>query len=111
MSPFLTSTERIVINFLMEWLGESCINKSLKEYIAIAEKIPKPAAIHAYVNGRLAEIAKTNQAPYRICHFKCGDRYVWFAEFPKSVSLETVRAALNKFGVPQLRALALSNVG
>jgi hypothetical protein len=111
MSPFPTSSERIVIDILMEWLGESSLNRTPQEYITIAQKVPKPAAVHAYVNQRLAEIAATNSAPYRICHFKCGDRYVWFAEFPKSVSLETVRTAINKFGVPQLRALASSNVG
>src|SRR6185437_8932255 len=98
MSPFLTSTERIVIQLLMEWIGESCVNRSLKEYVALAAKIPKPAAVHAFVNQRLAEIATTHQAPYKIYHFKSGDEYIWYAEFPKSVSLETVRVALNKFG-------------
>jgi hypothetical protein len=48
MSPFLTTSERIVIKFLMQWLGESSVNRTLEEYIAVAKKVPKLVAVHAY---------------------------------------------------------------
>jgi hypothetical protein len=106
MNPFLTSKENIVINLLFEWLNESRYNRSLKDYIVIALRVPKTLAVHAYVNQRLSEMAKAGHAPYQICYFKPHDRYPWFEDFPKSLSIETVRSALNKFGMSKLRELA-----
>jgi hypothetical protein len=70
LNPFLTSKEWIVIRLLFEWLGESPANRTLAEYSAIARRVPKLLAIHAFVNQRLAEIADANEAPYLISHFR-----------------------------------------
>ena len=56
------------------------------------------AACHAYVNERLREMAEAGFAPYQICYFKTGDRYLWYEDFPTSLSMETVRTALLKMG-------------
>ncbi len=56
MNPFLTPVEEIVINLVLEWLGESRINRKMEEYIAIAHRFPKIEAAHSYVNERLERI-------------------------------------------------------
>jgi len=55
------------------------------------------------VNQRLREMAEAGFAPYQICYFKVGDRYPWYEDFPTSLSMETVRTALLKMGMPQKR--------
>jgi hypothetical protein len=103
MSPFLTSKENIVANLIYEWLGESRTNRTYDEYMEIASRFPKLAACHAHVNERLREMAEAGSAPYQICYFKAGDRGIWYADFPTSLSMETVRTALLKMGMPQNR--------
>lgn len=87
-----------------EMLGESRDNRTADEYIAIAKRIPSVVACHAYVNQRLAEIARSGREPYRINYSKAG----WKGPekpFPTSVSLETVRTALKVHGVRLLQQL------
>src|SRR4051812_49639717 len=98
MSKFLTSKEEKVITLIFEWLGESRINRTYNEYMAIAARIPKLEACVAHVNQRLAEIAP-KMLPFCICHFQAGDRSIRWAHFPRSVSKETVRTALIKSGM------------
>jgi hypothetical protein len=98
MSPFLTSKENIVVNLIYAWLGESRFSRTYDEYMKIASRFPKVAACHAYVNERLREMAEAGFAPYQICYFKTGDRYLWYEDFPTSLSMETVRTALLKMG-------------
>jgi hypothetical protein len=107
MNRFLTSKENIVIELLFGWLREDRINRSMAEYIDIARRVPKITAVHAYVNERLGHMADQNYAPYSICYFKPGDRYPWYEQFPRSISIETVRKALTKFGIPELRSMAV----
>ncbi len=47
MSPFLAPAEEIVANLIFEWLDETRINRTIKEYIAIARRAPKIDAAHA----------------------------------------------------------------
>jgi hypothetical protein len=106
MNRFPTPKENIVLDLLFEWLHESRFNRTMQEYIAIAARVPKTAAVHAYVNQRLREMAAGGHFPYEICYFKVKDRYHWYAPFPTSLSIETVRTALKKFGLAELRRLA-----
>lgn len=102
MSPFLTSKENIAASLVYEWLGESRTNRTFDEYMQIAARFPKPVACQAYVNQRLREIADTGNTPSDgIIYFRAGDRYPRVEEFPTSLSLETVRSALVKMGMPQ----------
>ena len=75
----------------------------MADYIAVAKRTPKTVAVHAYVNQRLREIAEGSRAPYEICYFKSGDRYPRYVTYPRSLSIETVRSAIKKFGIPELR--------
>jgi hypothetical protein len=52
MNRFLTSKENIVVNLLFESLGEVRCNRTMREYMAIAQRVPKIEAVHAYVNQR-----------------------------------------------------------
>jgi hypothetical protein len=101
MNPFLTSKENIVVNLIYEWLDESRTNRTYDDYMEIASRFPKLAACHAYVNERLREMAEAEFAP--ICYFQAGDRYPWYEDFPTSLSVETVRTALLKMGMPRNR--------
>jgi hypothetical protein len=101
MPAFPTSKERIAINLAFEWLGESPFNRTPREYRAIWNRLPKLAALHAYINQRLQEIAEQKAAPYLICRFQPGDRAIRYEDFPTSLSRETIRTALTKFfGMP-----------
>jgi hypothetical protein len=102
-NPFLTSKENIVIDLALEWGKESRFNRTKEDYLAIARRLPKLDALHAWVNQRLAEIAKAKAAPYNICYFKVGDRWPRYEPYPTSLSKETVRTALIKSGFWALR--------
>lgn len=108
-NPFLTSSERIAINLIFEWLGEQLYNRSLSEYIAIRNRLPKLDALVAYVNQRLREIAASGREPYKICYRKAGDQgIIRYEDFPRSLSREVVRTAVRKFWPPDLDLLASS---
>ena len=102
MNRFLTSKENIVIELLFEWLGEQRFNRTMVEYAMIALRVPKTAAVHAYVNQRLREMRAAGLVPYQICYFKTKDRYPWYEDFPATLSMETVRCALRKFGISRI---------
>jgi hypothetical protein len=104
MSPFLTSKENIVIDIAFGWLGECRINRSRDQYMDIASRIPKLAALHAIVNEKLQTMAEAGFAPFEICYFKGGDYGHWYEKFPESVSMETVRRAWLKSGMAELKA-------
>jgi hypothetical protein len=103
MNPFPTPAESIALNLIFEWLKETRFNRSLDEYIAIARRLPKLEALHAYVNQRLRQLAEDGYAPYEICTFKNGDQYWQYKPFPTSLSKETVRTALVHSGMRQLQ--------
>jgi hypothetical protein len=104
VNPFLTPVEEIVIDLVFEWLGESRIDRKMGEYVAIAHRFPKIEAAQSHVNERLQRIAAAG-APYEICDFRAGDASHWYRSFPSSVSRETVRTAMKKFGIFWLRGL------
>jgi hypothetical protein len=97
MSPFLTAKENIAINVIFEWMGEDRCNRTHDEYMAIWARLPKVEALFEYVNQSLRKIERAKAAPYKICYFQRGDRYIWYEDFPRSLSRELVRTALIKF--------------
>jgi hypothetical protein len=104
VNPFLTPVEEIVIDLVFEWLGESRINRKMEEYVAIAHRFPKIESAHSHVNERLRRITAAG-APYDICDFRAGDVSHRYRSFPRSVSRETVRTDIKKFGIFWLREL------
>jgi hypothetical protein len=99
MNRFLTSAENIVLDLTFALMGESRLNRTHDEYMQIAARLPPLKVLHAQINDRLREMAASGIAPYEICPFKIGDKYIRYKSFPVSVSLETVRSALTKAGM------------
>ena len=107
MINFPTPTHHIVINLLYEWLGESRFNRTWDDYVAIARRVPKIEALHAYVNQRLAEFKRSGNPPFdAICHFKRGEQGHWYKLFPTSISRQTVSEALKRSGLLELKRAA-----
>jgi hypothetical protein len=78
ISPFPISAENIAINLIYEWMGESRINRSYDDYIAIAARFSKIEACVARVNQCLEELARSGFAKrHEICHFRPGDKHIW----------------------------------
>lgn len=103
MSQFLTSKENIVLDLIFESMGESRINRTYAEYMAIASRLPMLEPLRQDVNEKLREMAAAGNAPYEICYFKVKDKNHWYRKFPESLSMETIRTALIKSGMRQPR--------
>lgn len=106
---FPTSKESIALDLIFHWLGEERCNRTMEEYRNIAKRLPKLDALHSYVNQQLSRLAKLGRAPYQICYFRAGDRHIRYEDFPTKLSRETVRTALMKSGMWQLRHEALAS--
>lgn len=104
MNQFPTAAENIALDLIFHKMGEARGDRTQDEYDAIIANLPPIKVLHAYINDRLQEIADAGSAPFQICHFKAGDLYIRYEDFPKSVSIETVRSALVKIGMRQPRA-------
>ena len=103
MSHTMTSNENLALSLIFGSLGESPFNRSMDDYLAVAARAPKLAALHADVNRALGKVAAAGCAPYEICRFKAGDQEIWWEKFPTSLSIETVRQAWNKSGMRELQ--------
>lgn len=102
-NQFPTSAENIALDLIFHSMGEVRYNRTQDEYTAIIAKLPPIKVLHAHINKRLEEIAAGGTSPHLICHFKAGDGYIRYEDFPKSVSIETVRSALVKIGMREPR--------
>jgi hypothetical protein len=108
----LTSKESLAIDLLLEALGEERCDRTADEYKAIVDKIRRQPlkVLDCWVMSRLrhynlkfAEDKKQGHAFPEICYFRSGDRYPRYEKFPESLSVETLRSALLKWGVPMRR--------
>jgi hypothetical protein len=106
MDPFPTPIENVALNFAFEHVGESRYNRTTDEYIRIAAKLPPLKLLHYHINERLKKIHDSGSVPYQICRFRAGDKRIVYEDYPKSVSIEVLRAALIKSGMrmPRRRA-------
>lgn len=104
-----SATQDLVISLLYEMLGEVRFRKlpharTMEEYKSIAQRLPKIAALHAFVNQRLGELAQSGKQPFDlICDIKPGDKYPCYRPFPKTIAMETVRKAFIASDLPPLR--------
>ena len=92
-----TSKENIAIELIFDFLKEDRANRTLQEYCEIETRLPPIEAAFVHVNARLAELAKSGQAPYEICYFKKGDVGHSYQPFPTCLSRETIRKAIKKY--------------
>ena len=102
----MTSKEGIALDLIFGIMGESRFNRTLEQYLEIAARAPKLETMVADVNRVLGDMAAVGYAPFEICYFKAGDRYVWYESFPTSLSRETIRQAWVQSGMRALQVLS-----
>ena len=101
----LTHVENIALSLVFGALGEQQINRSAYEYAKIAQSLPPLKILHHLVNKKLRERLQSSQYANReICRFKAGDRVIRFEPYPRSISIETLRSALNWSAMRQPRS-------
>jgi hypothetical protein len=103
MNPFPTPKENLALDLIFALLGESPFNRTIDEFMKVASRAPKLEVMHADVNNVLKQMAEEHYTPFEICSFKTGDRFHWYAPFPTSLSLETIRKAWVKSGMRELQ--------
>src|SRR5271166_6089305 len=104
---FPTQIQDIALNLAFAVMREGRINRSYDEYMAIAARLPPLKVLTFKINQQLKQIHKCDgcdgiRLP-EICRFKAGDQQVDFEPYPKEISYETVRAALEHSGMRQPR--------
>jgi hypothetical protein len=100
----LTHVETIAISLVFDVMGEEQINRSADEYANIAEALPPLKVLHHFVNEELRKRLRSPEyANRKICRFKAGDRIIKFEPYPRTISIETIRSALNSSGMREPR--------
>jgi hypothetical protein len=101
----LTDIENIALSLVFDAVGEQQINRSAHEYAKIAQSLPPLKVLHHLVNEELRErLRSPHYANCEICRFKAGDRIIRFEPYPRSISIETLRSALNWSAMRQPRS-------
>jgi hypothetical protein len=99
MSAQPTAVQDLALDLLFGALGVYPINRTPEDYEEIKSRIPNLKRAHHLVNRRLAELAGTPEFERtRICRFKAGDTIIREEPLPTSISIETIRLALNANG-------------
>jgi len=97
-SQFPTPVQDIALNLVFAVMGESRINRTYDDYMAIAARLPSLKELTFAVNRLLREIHKCNGCNGvllpQLCRFKARDKIIKFEPYPKTISIETVRTAL-----------------
>jgi hypothetical protein len=106
-SPFPTPIQEIALNLIFSVMGESRINRTYDEYMAIAKRLHPLKVLTSHVNRFLNEMHKCNGCcgvllP-QLCRFKAGDQRITYEPYPKTISIETIREALEVAGMREPR--------
>ena len=105
MSRFLTSFENLALSLIFQALGESRVNRSIDEYLAIASRASALKVLEFQVNEALGKLP-----PSEICRFKAGDKRIIYEPTPSTLSREVIRSAWTKSGMRDLQRMAKRNV-
>src|ERR1043166_7439016 len=107
--PLLTPIQNIALSFAFAVLGESQVNRTHDEYMAIASKMEKMGLkrlLHK-INCALKELHKCDGCGGaglpEILRFKAGDTLFVCEPYPTAISYETLRAALTNAGMRSSR--------
>ena len=105
---FPTAIQDIALNLVFTVVGEQRINRTQQEYAVIAAKLPPLKVLTFKVNETLRRIHERSdylEIPLpQICRFKAGDKRYSYEDYPRQISCETVRAALEVSGMRRPRA-------
>jgi hypothetical protein len=101
---FPTPVEDIALNLAFAVMGESRINRSFEEYLAIAARLPPLKVLTFEINELLGQLHKRYGAQLpQLCRFKAGDERITYEPYPSTISYQTVRTALTAAGLRQPR--------
>jgi hypothetical protein len=100
---FPTPIQEIALKLIFAVMGEGRINRTYDEYMAIAARLPPLKVLTFKINQFLKEIHKCDGCNGvllpQLCGFQAGHRRIIYEPYPKSISYETVRAALEVAGM------------
>ena len=103
-----TAIQNIALSLIFAVMGECRYNRTFDEYMAIAARLPPLKQLTYLVNRLLQQLHKCNDECKgfilpELCRFKAGDQRIVYEPYPKSISRETVRAALVAAGMREQR--------
>jgi hypothetical protein len=91
--------EELALDLLFESYGEDRYNRSTEDYARLIALVPSLKEAHFRVNKALQEeINSGKQRWSAICRFKAEDTSPRYEPFPTSISMDTIRNALNYSG-------------
>ena len=91
--------EELAIDLLFESFGEHRYNRTPQEYEHLCSLIPPLKQAHHLVNQMLKKHQEAGKFQERaICDFKAGDRVPIYRRYPETISIQTIRSALNNLG-------------
>jgi hypothetical protein len=104
---FPTPIQNIALNLIFAVVEEKQFNRRYSEYMAIAAKLPPLKVLTFKTNELLRQLHKCDgcngvQLP-ELCRFRAGDERITYEPYPKYISYETVRTALEISGMRQAR--------
>jgi hypothetical protein len=104
---FPTPIQDIALNLIFVVMGESRINRTYDEYMAIAKRLPPLKVLTSEVNRLLKEIHRRAASDGillpELCRFKAGDQRITYEAYPTTISIETIREALVVAGMREPR--------
>src|SRR5690349_16505655 len=104
---FLTPIQDIALNLAFAVVDESRINRTARDYAAIAAKMPPLKLLLHKVNDLLRWIhqrsAEIGLPLPQLCRFKAGDERYEYEDYPSRISMETLRLALEISGMREPR--------
>jgi hypothetical protein len=100
---FPTPIQDIAINLAFAVMGEERNNRTYHEYMAIAARLP-PLKVLTFRINQLLQLLHNGSRPLpELCRFKAGDQVIKYEPYPKSISHQTVRSALEIIGMREPR--------
>jgi hypothetical protein len=108
MKSFTTHIQEIAVSLAFAVMDESRINRTYQEYMTIAASFPPLKVLTFRINELLRKLHETEGTRIpQICRFKAGDRFINYEPYPKTISYETLRAALVISGMRERRGARL----
>jgi hypothetical protein len=105
---FPTPIQDIALSLIFAVMKEKRINRTYDEYMAIAAKLPPLKRLTFEVNRLLQQAHQSNDECKgfvlpQLCRFKAGDKRITYEPYPRAISRETVREALEVAGMRRPR--------
>jgi len=104
---FPTPIQDIALNLAFVVMEEERNNRTYGEYVAIAARLPPLKVLTFRINQLLQQLHKCNGCNGallpQLCRFKAGDQRIDYESYPKAISYQTVRSALEILGMREPR--------